>query len=242
MTRPANHALFTHARRNAARAFTLLELLMVLGVAIALASLVMPLYTPMLERQEFDSTVDAAVAQCEQARAAAQERGMAIELVVTDAGTRLEARPVDLLADAEDDVDTNGHFHVDGMEKALQGSAAARALGAKMERKLREISPGVRRGNESDLPELNEPWTSLDLGMGVSASVEAPEQSDQRAEFTGGTDGRVALFLPDGSAIAARGCWLTWGTRSVRVDVNPLLGHAARRDVMPPKVEARDDV
>ncbi len=242
MTRPAFHVLSAHTRRKAVRAFTLLELLMVLGVAIALASLVMPLYTPMLDRQEFDNTVDAALAQCEQARAAAQERGMAIELVVTDAGTRLEARPVDLLADADDDVDTNGHFYVDGMERALQGSAAARALGAKMERRMRDISPGVRRGNEADLPELNESWTTLDLSAGVCASVEAPEQSDQRAEFNGGTDGRVALFLPDGSAIAARGCWLTWGSRSVRVDVNPLLGHAARRDVVQPKVEARNDV
>jgi prepilin-type N-terminal cleavage/methylation domain-containing protein len=229
--------------RRTRSAFTLIEVLVTIGVLVAIASLAMPLYTPLLARQEFDTAIDAARAQCEHARAAAQERGLAIELVVVDGGTRLEARPVDMLADADDEVDTAPRAGGDGMAQALEGSAAARALGAKMQRKIREISPGARRGNESDLPELNEPWASLDLLDGMTASVEAPADTEERAEFNGGTEGRVALFLPDGSATATRGCWLSTGGRIVRLDVNPLLGHAMTREVaaVPQSADREDD-
>lgn len=227
--------------RTRRSAFTLIEVLITVGVLVAIASLAMPLYTPLLGRQEFDTTIDAARAQCEHARAAAQERGMAIELVVVDGGTRLEARPVDMLADAEDEIDTSSRAGGDGMAEALEGSAAARALGAKMRHKIEQISPGARRGNESDLPELNEAWASLDLLDGMTASVEAPAESDERAEFNGGTEGRVALFLPDGSATATRGCWLSTGARIVRLDVNPLLGHAMTREVAAVRESATRD-
>lgn len=228
------------ARATRARGFTLLELLLVVGIAVALGALAMPVYLPLLARQEFAGTVDAVVAQCESARAAAQRRGMAIELVVAEGGTCIQARPVDLLADAEDDVQGQGIYHVDGMEGALAGSGKARALRAEMERRVRDIAPGVRRGSGADLEELTESWAILQLERGVVASLEEPVDGPTPHDGDAGAyageyadvfpdGGRIALFLPDGTAIASGGCWLTSETRVARLDVDPLLGRVTAR-------------
>jgi type II secretory pathway pseudopilin PulG len=222
---------------SARRAFTLLETLLVAGALVAIAAVAFPLYAPLLERQEFDSAVDEAVAQCEEARAAAQTRGVAVEVVVTEGGARLEARVVDLLEAAERPRGDGPVSSVDGMEGALRGSAAARQRKGELERDARARatradSTGERaaRAGGTGAGTL---VAMLALAPSVRVSLETPAAADERPEFNAEPEGRVALFLPDGSATAARGFWVAAGARAARVEIDPLLGRAVRRDSAP---------
>lgn len=237
----------------ARRAFTLLETLLVAGALVAIAAVAFPLYTPLLERQEFDSAVDEAVAQCEEARAVAQTRGVAVEVVVTDGGARMEARVVDLLEAAERTHSGTGVFNADGMDGALRGSAAARRLKGDRERDVRSRAAGGSARGEGSLGEGSQGERAerasgnaagalvamLALAPSVRVSLETPAGADERPEFNAEPDGRVALFLPDGSATAARGFWVAAGVRSARVEIDPLLGRAVRRDNAPATASGR---
>ena len=68
---------------------------------------------------------------------------------------------------------------------------------------------------------------SADIASSASAA------SGAHAADAGMADGRIALFLPDGSATAVRGVWVVQdgGARMARVEVDALLGRAVRRDL-----------
>ena len=68
---------------------------------------------------------------------------------------------------------------------------------------------------------------SADTASSASAA------SGAHAADAGMADGRIALFLPDGSATAVRGVWVVQdgGARMARVEVDALLGRAVRRDL-----------
>lgn len=253
---PRNHRLNagcgSRARRSrtlgshARRAFTLLELLFVIGVLLVIAAIAYPLYAPMLDRQEFDTAVESAVAQCQQARASAQSRGVAVEVVVLDGGTRLEARTVDLLSDADDGPARDGIFNADGMDAGLRGSAGGQRKAAEMKQAIARagnaaMGAGGAGFEGSQSAALDAVIGQLTLSQNITASVQRPQHSAERAEFNDAIEGRVALFLPDGSATAVRGFWLMTGMRAARVDIDPLLGHATRREVSAGAVRGSGD-
>jgi prepilin-type N-terminal cleavage/methylation domain-containing protein len=123
---------------RARRAFTLLELLIVIGVLVALSAIVLPYGTQLLDSQSFERTVDDTMSQAMSARAWAQREGAVVELVVTNDGTRIEVRAVDLLRQAEDG--TEGAAGADGMESALRGTRKAQRLKAEMERRVADVA------------------------------------------------------------------------------------------------------
>lgn len=243
------------------RAFTLIELLVVVGVLLAIAAMVWPMYLPMLERRAFDAAVDEAVAQVAQARALAQGRGEAMEVVVAGGGLRLEVRPVNLLADADDEVPEEENFSVDGMAEGLRGSAGGRALAARHTQRIEALRSGAMgaTGAAAVHSARHESWDAASADAersgtlaaalvapvvfadGLAASIEPPESADARPEFRTSVEGRVALFLPDGSAVAARGLWIASASRTVRVDIDPLLGRAQSREVALGAVRGDDD-
>ncbi len=227
---------------RARRAFTLIELLVVVGVLVALAAIALPYGGQVLERQAFEGSADGAVAQAMSARAWAQREGRVVELVVADDGTRIEARAVDLLREAEDGAE--GIASADGMEAALRGSRKAQRLKREMERRVAEV--GARAGVEVDAgggpgggdggfdARIDEPWASVALERGVVASLERPADVDERDEFAGDPgEERIALFLPDGSAAAVRDLWISAGARVSRVTIDPLLGEVRRSEPRP---------
>lgn len=227
---------------RARRAFTLVELLVVLGVLVAMAAIVLPWGSQVLDRQSFERAVEDATSQAMSARAWAQREGAVVELVVLDSGTRLEARAVDLLQDAEDAGD-GGAPSADGMEAALRGTKAAQRLKARMERRIADVAArtGVRaedlagpeeRGFD---PRIEEAWAGLALEEGIVAGTEPPEAEGIRAEFSaaGEVEERIALFLPDGSAAAVRELWISRGGRTARISIDPLLGEVRRTDGAP---------
>lgn len=223
---------------RARRAFTLIELLVVVGVLVALAAIALPYGGQVLERQAFEGSADGAVAQAMSARAWAQREGRVVELVIADDGTRIEARAVDLLREAEDGAD--GIASVDGMEQALRGSRKAQRLKREMEKRVAEV--GARAGVEVDAgggagfdagfdTEIAEPWASVALERGVIASLERPAAVDERDEFASDPgEERIALFLPDGSAAAVRELWISAGARVSRISIDPLLGEVRRSE------------
>jgi prepilin-type N-terminal cleavage/methylation domain-containing protein len=223
---------------RARRAFTLIELLVVVGVLVALAAIALPYGGQVLERQAFEGSADGAVAQAMSARAWAQREGRVVELVIADDGTRIEARAVDLLREAEDGAD--GIASVDGMEQALRGSRKAQRLKREMEKRVAEV--GARAGVEVDAgggagfdagfdTEIAEPWASVALERGVIASLERPAAVDEREEFASDPgEERIALFLPDGSAAAVRELWISAGARVSRISIDPLLGEVRRSE------------
>ena len=229
---------------RARRAFTLVELLIVVGVLVAMAAVVLPWGSQVLERQAFERAVEDAMSQAVSARAWAQREGAVAELVALEGGSRLEVRAVDLLRDAEDSADAaGGAASADGMEAALRGSKAAQRLKARMERRVADVAArtGIRAeeatGPEDGSfdPRIDEAWAGLALEDGIVAGTEPPGDAGMRAEFSpAGADGeRVALFLPDGSAAAVRGLWIWRGTRIARLTVDPLLGEVRRSDGAP---------
>jgi prepilin-type N-terminal cleavage/methylation domain-containing protein len=176
---------------RARRAFTLLELLIVVGVLVALSAIVLPYGTQLLDSQSFERTVDDTMSQAMSARAWAQREGAVVELVVTDDGTRIEVRAVDLLRQAEDG--TEGAAGADGMESALRGTRKAQRLKAEMERRVADVAN--RAGANAGAPmgesgaggdggfeqTIHESWASRELEFGMHAGTEAPSSEAERA-------------------------------------------------------------
>ncbi len=225
---------------RARRAFTLIELLLVVGVLVALSAIALPYGSQVLDQQAFERTVDDTVSQAMSARAWAQREGAVVELVVAEDGARLEVRAVDLLRQAEDGAE--GADSVDGMEGALRGTKKAQRLKAQMERRVADVAArtGVDDGGfDARIPEA---WASRTMEGSARAGVEPPAKEDVRSEFAASAgDERIALFLPDGSAAAVRELWITDGARAARIAIDPLLGEVRRVDGAPPaKKESRE--
>lgn len=74
---------------------------------------------------------------------------------------------------------------------------------------------------------------SADSTEAADAAVAGSAAGSAGGADAGMADGRIALFLPDGSATAVRGVWVVQdgGARMARVEVDALLGRAVRRDV-----------
>lgn len=232
---------------RARRAFTLLELLIVVGVLVALSAIVLPYGSQILESQSFEREVDDTMSQVISARAWAQREGGVVELVITADGSQIEARMVDLLREAEDEGD--GASSADGMESALRGSKKAQRLKAQMERRVADVAArtGVQAETAGGVSQdggfqevIREPWALHRLEGGAAASVDAPVAIDVRQEFaSSGADDRIALFLPDGSAAAVRSLWISAGSRIAQINIDPLLGEVRRNDSAAPRLSQK---
>jgi hypothetical protein len=91
--------------------------------------------------------------------------------------------------------------------------------------------------------EIAESWARVELGPDARAALEAPASDADHAERAGAAalaarpefaaaagNERVAIFLPDGSAAAARDLWVSAGGRAARLRIDPLLGEVVRSE------------
>jgi prepilin-type N-terminal cleavage/methylation domain-containing protein len=206
--------------RGLPRGFTLLELLIAIGLMLALAAVVIPITISGSAEREFETSLDRIAAQALLARSQALRAGRAIELVCVSQQQRtLEARwfdPATAFVDPVGPVDRSG------------GGAGA-----------------------AEPARIGESWARLELPGGLSWSDRPPGATENAAEDEAARDRddaavpgsiRLAVFLPDGSAILRRTTWLNDGEgRGASIAIDPFSAEAVIERVTGGKAAAAPD-
>ena len=188
------------------RGVTLLELLLAIALLLALGALVLPALFDRLTERAFESSAEIVRSQLLLARAHAQVTGEPIEVLFETDPPRVAAR----------------RFDVDLVDLEPGGDAPG-------EENLTDEPFAVTSLDDEEAPEtlrIPEPWAERVLGDGVwiaDRSGLAEEESggfgtagvraagDDRIEIEGEETLRtirLALFMPDGSAVLAEPVWI----------------------------------
>lgn len=201
------------------RGLTLLELLIAIGLVVALGALVFPTMMGRQRQRTFDSTIQIIRDQLLLARAHAQATGVPVEVMYCSEAPRVEARMFrpERAASRFGDAD---------------GSAAMLDFSEEPDEDLlipegwayRHLAEGVQI-TKTPPQELqhgyDDSFGSFDDDLGAyfddaSASL-VPDQPPRTI--------RLAVFLPDGSALLGEGVWVVDNDgRARRIEVNPWTG------------------
>ncbi len=221
------------------RGLTLLELLIVLGLLLAIGAIALPSLRSLLARQSFEAAVERAQQQLLMARAHAQVTGKPVEVVYRAESRTIEARL----------------FLIDEGEGPVERESLDRASGD-------HDGDDIARGAEVEGAIL-EPWAVIDLPRGVKLSREAPDAAVELAESQGDDAAkanlielagdaassrlldsmesaeedplRLAVLLPDGTAMLTNELWIAdEDGRFGRLIVNPWTGAATFESLPPP--------
>jgi type II secretory pathway pseudopilin PulG len=201
------------------RGLTLLELLIAIGLVVALGALVFPTMMGRHRQRTFDSTIEIIRDQLLLARAHAQATGVPVEVMYYSDAPHVEARMFrpERAASRFGDAD---------------GSAAMLDFGEEPDEDLlipegwayRHLAEGVhvtRTPPQEFEDGYDDPFGSFDDDLGAyfddaSASL-VPDQPPRTI--------RLAVFLPDGSALLGEGVWVVDNDgRARRIEVNPWTG------------------
>jgi hypothetical protein len=189
-------------RRSRARGLTILELMLVVGVLLALLAIAMPVTLRTLEARELESTEESIASELIKARVKAQESGRPVEVLVFDAPSRVVSRYFGAGADEE------------------RGARSS----VPVQRDRRDIVDPVRDSwwEESTL----HPSVSLATPEAKADAVRSDDS--ERRSAPGGV--RLAIYLPDGTTLFATSLFLMHqsGLRS-SVSVDPFTGQPAIR-------------
>lgn len=230
------------------RGFTLLELLIAIALLLALAALSVPAILRTLDDRRFETAVEITTSQLLLARAHAQSTGSAVEVLYRSSPGRLEAR---IFQPGEmGDGEIPAGFDADYVDAPEEG----------------EETGGFRSlaWNEEEEPAgvIFEGWALLALPEGIQISDSPPGGAEDllisTAEFEGESWGegfsppvapsnwqqdqpetiRLAVFLPDGSALICEPAWL-WDDdrRQGRLSINPWSGLAEFELLQRPAVQ-----
>lgn len=180
---------------------TLLELLIVIGLLVALMAIVLPFTMRSLESRELEATEENIASELIKARVKAQESGRPVEVVVLESPSRVVIR----------------YFRED--ETGARFTDDARTVAAKPGRE--NVDP-VRDSwwEESEL--------HPSVSVTTMASADGSESSTTKSKdepVTHGGSVRLAVYLPDGTTLFAASLLLMHqnGLRS-RVSVDPWTG------------------
>ena len=201
------------------RGLTLLELLIAIGLVVALGALVFPTMMGRQRQRTFDSTIEIIRDQLLLARAHAQATGVPVEVMYYSDAPHVEAwmfRP-ELAASRFGDAD---------------GSAAMLDFDEERDEDLlipegwayRHLAEGVQvtKTPPQELEDgYDDPFGSFDDDLGAyfdDASSSLVLDQPPRTI-------RLAVFLPDGSALLGEGVWVVDNDgRARRIEVNPWTG------------------
>jgi len=182
------------------RGLSLVEILVAIGIVIAIAAIALPWTLGWLGSRELDDAGDRIAMQMLMARAAAREEGRAVEVVAsdTDGQRSIEARWIDLAGIDDGEGVSRGDFLTkDGFpQSSIDAEWASFSLPHGM-------SLAVDAVNDDEAPD---------------ASSEDGANDDADGTFAGQT---LALFLPDGTVLTAPIFMLRTDAgiaRSMRVD------------------------
>lgn len=189
------------SRESRARGLTMFELLLVVGILLALLAIAMPVTLRTLEARELESTEESIASELIKARVKAQESGRPVEVLVFDAPSRVVSR----------------YFATDSSDAGDTRSQVSRP------RERSEVVDPVRDSwwEESAL----HPSVSLAT---PAAGAEKSADSERGQATPGGV--RLAIYLPDGTTLFATSLFLLHqsGLRS-SVSVDPFTGQPAIR-------------
>ena len=199
------------------RGLTLLELLIAIGLVVALGALVFPTMMGRQRQRTFDSTIQIIRDQLLLARAHAQATGEPVEVMYYSEAPRVEARM----------------FRPErAASRFADGSAAMLDFPEEPDEELlipegwayRHLAEGVQitKMPPQELQDgYGDPFGSFDDDLGAyfdDASASLVAEQPPRII-------RLAVFLPDGSALLGEGVWVVDNDgRARRIEVNPWTG------------------
>lgn len=198
----------TLSHRLRGRAVTLVELLIALVLVLAMGALIFPSLMDSLDERSFETAADVTNEQLMMARAHAQATGTPVEVTYSPAKSQVQARLFSpFLTDFAD-----------------LGSSSAAGESTKAPSSSTESSGTITQA-----------WATRALGKSVRIVARSPMETteeiavDPFAEtfenFGQGQDVRLAVFMPDGSALVNQDVWLNddkgrWGV----FQINPWSG------------------
>ncbi|MHC5114561.1 MAG: hypothetical protein ACYTGP_09060 [Planctomycetota bacterium] len=200
------------------RGLTLLEVLIAIGLALAMLAIAIPPLTGALDRRAFESAADSTLQQLLLARAHAQATGRPVEVVYhadrrliearrfePGAGDDLSVAPAD---DASDDDRTAG----DPDERAIpEGWATYR------------LPTLLRLADQPPESSLDDDDAAFDATFDAPPDAAAPSPAANSDDALGST--RLTVFMPDGSALLGRDMYLADDAgRVATIAVNPWTG------------------
>jgi prepilin-type N-terminal cleavage/methylation domain-containing protein len=204
------------------RGITLIELLVAIAILLAIGAIVTPLMVRTLDERRFESAGEQIEQQMLLARSYAQRTGEPIEVRFHHDTRRIVARRFMIANDS-------------GSSNVNSRSPATRERGAQ------DTDPFATLDLDDDQASIIiEAWAERTLPRGIDLSDQRPQRTlnDQRREFIDSEPGtrnseldtpplRLAVFLPDGSAMLTRTVWLTdHHDRLGRIRISPWTGTA----------------
>ncbi len=228
------------------RGLTLIEMLIAMTILLAIIGLVAPTFLESLDRRRFESTEQHIINHLILARAHAQTTGQTVEVRYNPDRQTLTASMFDL----PDGNGPNGY----GRDNFVNGGNGL-TFGDTIDRRdddgaeiphpwsRRRLSDGVRLTREQ--PEVNTGRNgAFNEPMGEAFEVPDDPFEDAFDAMLGGEDDayRIAVFVPDGSAMLTRPLWLVDESQRVsRIEINAWNGIARLRRLDRPDAESRDD-
>lgn len=215
------------------RGLTILELLVVIGIVLALGALALPFTLRELDQRREAEAFDRFGLLCRMARADARASGVPVLLRVDETGAILEARRLDprsdgvatfVPADPDEDLPL-----FDGMEE--DDSSLVPAPWARL-----ELPDGCRCEPPPD-PDAADPFS-----FPGDMSDEFVEAFDDDAPSDGQpspweTATRIVLFLPDGAAVSTRPFGVRTRAGWRPVEIEPYGGRPLIGDVFDPEAD-----
>ena len=207
----------TSRPRAERRGFSLLELLLALGLVLAIAAIAAPLTFREFTRNESMAAMDRLASQAVLARVEARQTGLPHELMVDVTGRRLTVRPVDprdpgMISDPQAE-EGNPEF---GMDQELNGDASSFVPAESWQ--LLVLPEGVRL----------EPYRPEDGGLSSDDVFDVFDESEVIAPvddidpFIAPT--RLAMFMPDGSLLGVRPMMVVRPESRERIGFDPWTG------------------
>lgn len=231
------------------RCMTLLEVLIAVVLLAALTAIVAPMVFDRLDERAFEAAADTTSEQLMMARAHAQATGEAVEVTYSPTTGEVQAR---LYAPWSKEIEV-GQVQP-GTSPLIdsagnRGSNAEVTAGDRENRRTTATAGGSDESMESALP-IAEGWATRALGRGIRIATHRPKsgaESSADAEWcdpqTGlpvgdhsddietlddlakGQEVRLAVFMPDGSAMVGENLWLNDERgRCGRISINPWSG------------------
>lgn len=218
LPRPLRRLARRSQRALRARGLSMVELLVVIGIVLAIGALVLPWSLGWLSGRELDNAEDRLAMQLVLARAAAREEGRPVVVVANPEGAEcsvevrfMEAGDAALAmdpagSDSRSSMDGPGRSDAEGALDADDDADLAMDDGADS----RESSDGAARESAADPASVFGTWARLRLPPGISIGPAAADPADAADEALAVEDAgapeapqTLAIFLPDGTTIVA---------------------------------------
>ncbi len=201
--------------------FTILELLVVIGIVLAIGAVALPFTLREIDRRQEAETIDRLGLLVRFARAEARGSGVPVVVEVDATGTRIEARTLD----PRDD---------DGLAMVLADTteaaeSVAQAIAGTWSRV--ELPDGLRCVPEPDFGELDAGSAFDDPGLDALLDA-TPTMLDEIEPDVWPDLTRLVMFLPDGTAITTRFFGIATGRGWRRCDIDPYGGRLFVQDPM----------